>query len=83
MTGEPTAQRIRDVRFTSLTFRRGYDMDQVDDLLDALEAAAREGRSLAAIVAGAQLRLTRLRPGYAIDEVDAFLADIVRPADEH
>lgn len=76
MNPQEAAARIRDVRFTTLTFRRGYNMDEVDELLDALETAALAGASPAAVVAESRLTTTRLRPGYAIAEVDAFLDEI-------
>ncbi|MGH3353520.1 MAG: DivIVA domain-containing protein [Nocardioides sp.] len=77
MTPQEVADRIRNARFTSVTFHRGYDMNQVDELLEALETAALAGDRLATVVAAYSLRTTRIRPGYAIDEVDAFLATIV------
>ena len=77
MSPQARADQIRDVRFTPLTFRKGYAMDDVDALLDALENAALAETSLASVIAGSRLRTTRLRPGYAIDEVDAFLDAIV------
>ena len=36
MTGEELAQRVREVMFTPVRFREGYDMGEVDDLLDSL-----------------------------------------------
>lgn len=38
------AERIRDTLFTPVRFRRGYDMDEVDEALDELEVLALRGR---------------------------------------
>lgn len=77
MSPEEVADRVRNVRFTSVTFRPSYDPETVDDLLDALVAAALTGVTLATVVAGFRLTPVRFRPGYAVDEVDAFLTAII------
>ncbi|MGO4257277.1 DivIVA domain-containing protein [Marmoricola sp. RAF53] len=68
--------RIRDVQFTPVRVSEGYDMGQVDYLLDRLLAAAERGEALGPIIAESELREVRLREGYAIGEVDAFLAEL-------
>lgn len=77
MSPEEVADRVRNARFTSVTFRQSYDPETVDDLLDALVAAAIAGVTLATVVAGFRLTPVRFRPGYAVDEVDAFLTAIM------
>jgi hypothetical protein len=74
--------RIRDVVFTSVKLGEAYDMDQIDYLLDLLLAAAERGEPLAPVLDGVELNQVRLREGYSIEEVDAFFAEIVRPAPE-
>lgn len=44
LPNEALAERIRDTVFTPVRFRRGYDMDEVDDALDELELLALRGR---------------------------------------
>lgn len=70
------ATRLRDISFTSVKLGDAYDMDQVDYLLDLLQLAAEQGEPLAPILEGIELNQVRLREGYAIDEVDAFFAEI-------
>ncbi|RNL79557.1 DivIVA domain-containing protein [Nocardioides marmorisolisilvae] len=67
-------RRIDRMRFTPVRLREGYDMGEVDDLLDRLVQAAREGHAFAPIVAGAKFTPVRMREGYDMGEVDAFLA---------
>lgn len=73
---------IETVRFTPVRSDVGYDMGDVDGLLDYLQAAVRAGEPLPPIVSLVKLRTTKLREGYAIDEVDAFLESLVGPGAE-
>ncbi len=70
--------RIREVRFTPVRLREGYDMSEVDDFLDELEAVVSAGRPLAPLVDAARFASVRLREGYDMADVDSFLAEIVR-----
>jgi DivIVA domain-containing protein len=67
---------ISSVRFTPVRLREGYDMGEVDYLLDRLEAALRKGEALAPLLADVHLNEVRLREGYDIEEVDAFLGSL-------
>ncbi|ROR91283.1 DivIVA domain-containing protein [Nocardioides aurantiacus] len=75
--GRAVVDRIEAARFTPVRLRQGYDMSEVDALLDAVQQAATAGRRIRPLIDGATLRRVRLREGYAIDEVDRFLADLV------
>ncbi len=68
-----SGDEVRNVRFTRVTFGRGYDMHEVDELLDDVAAAADARRSLAAVVRGARFTQTRFRQGYSVREVDDLL----------
>lgn len=70
--------RIREVQFAPVRLREGYDMSEVDDFLDELEAVVSAGRPLAPLVDAARFATVRLREGYYMDDVDSFLAEIVR-----
>ncbi len=65
-----------DPRFTAVRLRRGYDMREVDDLLDRLVRAIRRGDSDLATrhLPRTALTRTRWREGYRCEEVDAWLA---------
>lgn len=75
------AKQIESVRFTPVRLREGYDMNQVDQALDALVEAARRGEALGPLVSTIRFARVRWREGYDVDEVDAFLEKIsgVRP----
>jgi DivIVA domain-containing protein len=73
-------ETISTARFTPVRVREGYDMAQVDDLLDRLVAALGRGEPLTPLLDGTPLRHVRLREGYKIDEVDAFLDRVRRSA---
>jgi DivIVA domain-containing protein len=81
MSDEELIARIDSVRFTPVRRQAGYDMGDVDTVLDYLQAAVRAGEPLQPIVAIARLRTTKLREGYDIDEVDAFLESVAGPPD--
>jgi DivIVA domain-containing protein len=81
MSDEELMARIENVRFTPVRREAGYDMGDVDGLLDHLQAAVRVGEPLRPIVDLVKLRTTKLREGYAVEEVDAFLEVLAGPAD--
>lgn len=68
------AREIETVRFTPVRLRNGYDMDDIDNLLDRLVEAARAGTPLAPLVESASIGVSRMREGYDMDEVDRFLS---------
>lgn len=67
---------IQNVRFTPVRLHNGYDMGEVDYLLDRLEAAVGEPDTITEILDHAAFSEVRLREGYDIAEVDAFLSDV-------
>jgi len=67
-------RELESTRFTPVRLREGYDMGEVDEFLDRLGQAARDGQPFAPLVAGAEFTTVRLREGYDITEVDALLA---------
>lgn len=82
------AQDVADKKFQPTAFRNGYSQDDVDDLLDrvqAMFAAAEQGDRPATgagtvtpeDVAASRFRRTRMKPGYDCDEVDDFLDEVV------
>lgn len=72
---------IRGATFTPVRLAPGYDMDEVDELLDALAAAADRGDRLAPLVERGRLTRSRWREGYYPAEVDDYLELVtgVRP----
>lgn len=82
MTSQDIAQQVADARFTPVRLREGYDMREVDDLLDRIVAAASDPQAVDALVSGARFSQVRFREGYDMPEVDAFLARLVgRPVE--
>jgi DivIVA domain-containing protein len=73
-------ETITNARFTPVRVREGYDMAQVDDLLDSVVAALGRGEPVAPLLEGVRITHVRLREGYSIDEVDAFLDQLRRTA---
>lgn len=51
-------------------------MGEVDYFLDRLESAAQRDEPIGPILDSAVFKEVRLREGYAIEDVDAFLADL-------
>jgi DivIVA domain-containing protein len=80
-----TPADIRDKKFHTVRLRPGYNEDDVDALLDrveatliALDGGPRNGELLTAdTVREARFRTTRFSPGYREDEVDDFLDRII------
>jgi DivIVA domain-containing protein len=70
---DPQVAALEDVRFTPVRLREGYDLAEVDRLLDHLVAGVLAGEPLGPIVAAARLGRTRLRVGYDVGQVDEFL----------
>lgn len=66
---------IRGVRFRPVRLRTGYDMGDVDSLLERLEDAAREGLGLG-VLCDAPLSQVRLLEGYDMSDVDEFLTRV-------
>jgi DivIVA domain-containing protein len=76
-------ERITQARFTPVRLRHeGYEMGEVDDLLDRVVAALGSGDPVIPVLDAAQLGHVRLREGYDIGEVDRFLADLRGSVDE-
>ena len=71
-------ETITQARFTSVRMHDGYDMSEVDDLLDRVVAALGRGEPVTPLIDMARLAHVRLREGYDIAEVDSFLADLRR-----
>lgn len=68
-------EAITQARFTPVRLRHeGYDMSEVDDLLDRVVAALGRGEPVVPLLDSARLSRVRLREGYDIAEVDRFLA---------
>ncbi|MFC6001786.1 DivIVA domain-containing protein, partial [Streptomonospora nanhaiensis] len=80
-----TPADIRNKQFRTVRLRPGYNEDDVDTLLDRVEAtlAGLQGGPpadrpvTAEEVENARFRTTRLSPGYDEDEVDEFLDVVV------
>lgn len=73
-------EAITNARFRPVRVREGYDMAEVDALLDRVVAALGRGEPIGPVVDAARLTHVRLREGYDIGEVDAFLAEVRRTA---
>jgi len=74
-------ETITMARFTPVRLRHeGYDMGEVDDLLDRIVAALGAGEPVTPLLEGVRLTHVRLREGYNIDEVDKFLDQVRRAA---
>lgn len=82
-----TADDVRTRRFPSSKFRQpGYDVRQVDDLLDRVtagleyyEAAGAGGKPIGSEdLRLVRFQVTKYRQGYQMDAVDTFLAEIER-----
>jgi DivIVA domain-containing protein len=71
-------EAITQARFTPVRMHHGYDMSEVDDLLDRVVAALGRGEPVTPLIDMARIAHVRLREGYDIAEVDTFLADLRR-----
>ena len=69
---------IREARFKPVRFVTGYDMREVDDLLDRLVDAVSAGQPVRPLIAAVAFGTTRLREGYSQPDVAAFLAEVGR-----
>jgi DivIVA domain-containing protein len=70
-------QPAAPAEFTRVRWREGYDMAEVDALVERVLATL-DGRPIGSPVTADEVRNTafstvRLREGYAVDEVDHFL----------
>ncbi len=79
-----TAQQVQNVTFSTVRLGLGYDMVEVDDLLDRLGETLRnyeqggQGRDVTADeLSAATFRETKLREGYKPAEIDAFLQEAI------
>lgn len=67
---------VERARFTPVRLRDGYNMAQVDSLLDEVVAAAERGQPVGPVIDRVTLAVVRLREGYDIPEVDVLLAQL-------
>lgn len=77
---EELAAETEAVRFTTVRFREGYAMPDVDAFLDDLVQRLRAGHEVAEFVRTARFTPVRLRGGYDMGEVDTFLDRVVAGA---
>lgn len=74
---------ITTVRFTPVRLREGYEMGEVDALLDQLAASVAADQPIDDLVRAARPARVRLREAYKIAEVEALLEQLApgsRPA---
>jgi DivIVA domain-containing protein len=67
---------VERARFTPVRLREGYDMADVDRLLDDVVGAAERGEPVGPVIDGARFTAVRLREGYDMAEVDRLLAQL-------
>jgi DivIVA domain-containing protein len=67
---------VEQARFTPVRLREGYDMGEVDALLDDVIEAAGRGEAVGPVIDRARFTPVRLREGYDMGEVDRFLAQL-------
>lgn len=67
---------IENARFTPVRGMAGYDIGEVDQLLDRLVAAVRAGEDVVPLVDGARFTRARLREAYSMSDVDELLAQV-------
>jgi DivIVA domain-containing protein len=65
-------------RFELVRFGDAYDVDEVDDFLVRVEGRLthRQDAALAAEISSARFTVRRIRPGYAMDQVDQHLDEL-------
>ena len=68
--------QIEQARFTPVRLRSGYDMGEVDQLLDEIVAALSAGRPVEPLIDGARIATVSFRESYDMAEVDALLARV-------
>jgi DivIVA domain-containing protein len=73
-------EAITQAQFHPVRLHAGYNMADVDDLLDRVVAALGRGEPVVEVIDGARLGRVRLREGYDIGEVDQFLDRVRRTA---
>ncbi|GAA4729330.1 hypothetical protein GCM10023350_10790 [Nocardioides endophyticus] len=73
-------QEISHVQFTPVRLREGYDMGEVDALLERLLSALRAAEAVDELVRTARFTPVRMREGYDMGEVDQFLDRVVSAA---
>lgn len=77
---EQAACGVGSVQFSTVRFMMGYEMSEVDDLLDVAAAALRgEGTVDIEVVARVRLATTRFQEGYDMAEVDDYLDEKLVP----
>jgi len=74
---EDLVQQVEGARFTPVRLREGYDMGEVDQLLDQLAANLAHHQPVRPLVEAAVFTPVRLREGYDMGEVDDFMDRIV------
>lgn len=86
-----TSNDVRNVQFTTVRLREGYDMREVDEFLDRIVLTLEERESGRAASASAltgdtvrehQFKTVRLAEGYDLGEVDTFLDNVTATLDE-
>lgn len=86
-----TSDDVRNVQFTTVRLREGYDMREVDEFLDRIIATFEERERGSAPSASAltgdtvreqHFRTVRLAEGYDLEEVDTFLDQVSATLDE-
>jgi DivIVA domain-containing protein len=89
--GAVQAAEIATKTFTTTAWRSGYDMAQVDDLLDRARTALAGHEAGRPVVGGltaegvvaARFSPTKFRQGYDQDEVDDYLDQLVAALRSH
>ena len=69
-------EAITHAQFRPVRLREGYEMSDVDALLDRIVAALGRGEPVGPVIDAAHLTHVRLREGYSLGEVDRFLAEV-------
>ncbi|HZE40680.1 MAG TPA: Hsp70 family protein [Stackebrandtia sp.] len=76
-----TPEEIRNVQFSTVKLREGYDEEEVDAYLDEAEARVARGETPAVPGQTVVFKVTRLREGYAMNEVDDFVDRLIALSD--
>lgn len=75
-------EAITQVQFRPVRLREGYEMSDVDALLDRIVVALGRGEPVGPVIDATHLAHVRLREGYALGEVDGFLAELRQRVEE-